>query len=607
MHAIAGEHWLAAGYAIILHGYCPVRLRPGTVWKSSLIKKIGRTSLASLALLGCVAAGAAAQVVPAGDTATAAVPVEERESAAPEIRFEVPTPFRLVGTVSLLTIGSAEEERVRMERLLGTAPGRVSLIRSPSSRTPRLRSDAVLTAAPITPEVVSVWNSALPFSFNEGELWAGRGLNVGVIAGLRADVGPLSVIFAPRLLYQANREFQVIPFDQTRDPSRDRFSSPWHYRPASMDLPSRHGAASRLAVSLGQSSVTAVAGPMAIGVASENLWWGPGIRNAIVMSNHAPGVPHFFLRTDRPLSIGVGELEGRWILGRLAESRFYDAEPSNDGRSLSALALAFRPSLEPNLTLGFTRAVYAPASARGVVARAALDVFHSVGRPNARQDSLIVPGADQLFSLFSHWIFPTVGFEAYAEWARYEEPAGLRDFLEMPHHSQGYTLGVQWARALPAGALRIQAEATSLEPSASYRHRPVISWYASRAVEQGYTHEGQVIGASIGPGASSQWLAADLFRETGVHFGLFGGRIRWDNAIFYEPTPRPFFAHDVSVFVGARGGWAIGSMLLSAELATEARLNYLFQNQGAMLDSEGAVDIRNHSLRLQLSPRAVRR
>ena len=69
---------------------------------------------------------------------------------------------------------------------------------------------------------------------------------------------------------------------------------------------------------------------------------------------------------------------------------------------------------------------------------------------------------------------------------------------------------MQWVQASDRNArLRIQTEITNLEPSSTFRHRTPFSSYASQGVPQGYTHKGQVLGASIGPGASSQWLALD--------------------------------------------------------------------------------------------------
>ena len=66
------------------------------------------------------------------------------------------------------------------------------------------------------------------------------------------------------------------------------------------------------------------AGPLAFGFSTENAWWGPGLRNSILMSNQAAGVPRAFLQTKNPIRTKLGAFEGLWILGRLQESDFFD-------------------------------------------------------------------------------------------------------------------------------------------------------------------------------------------------------------------------------------------------------------------------------------------
>src|SRR4029077_8440554 len=130
------------------------------------------------------------------------------------------------------------------------------------------------------------------------------------------------------------------------------------------------------------------------------------------------------------------------------------------------------------------------------------------------RDSILTPGGkDQILSLFSRWVLPADGVEVYVEWARRMLGANLRDFLIAPNHTQGYTLGAQWlAPPWRSGSFRIQTEVTQLEQSATFRDEAVGSWYTSRRVVQGYTNRGEVIGASIGPGSSGQWLALDYLK-----------------------------------------------------------------------------------------------
>ncbi len=506
---------------------------------------------------------------------------------------------------SLMTIGSPQEDRLRIDQLLGRADTDGFLIRSASTLNP-VERDGIPRVQGFLAGFHTAWNSGLPFSQNDGAMWAGRGMNWMISGGVRLDWGRVSLLVVPEVGYQQNKEFQTILFNRSRDADRNRFSNPWYDRPESIDMPSRFGSGSFVTAGLGQSSLTVDAGPVAVGAATENLWWGPGIRNAIIMSNHAAGIPHLFLRTARPLETPIGDFEGRWMLGRLAESEYFDNFRGNNVRSLSAIALAYRPWFEPNLSLGFARSVYAAANDGSISPVAAFDAFRSVGRPNERpaDDLLREPGADQLFSLFGRWVFPAAGLEAYAEWARYQQPASLRELLVIPHHTQGYTLGAQWALELENDAVaRLQGELTFLEPSSDTGERREIGWYTSRPVRQGYTHKGQVIGAAIGPGSSSQWLAADFLPASRWQIGAFAGRIRWDNYAFYFNSGfSPFFAHDVSLYGGLRGGCRIGDFEISAEIATESRMNYLYQSPNPDWEAQDAVDLRNHSFRLSVTP-----
>lgn len=85
--------------------------------------------------------------------------------------------------------------------------------------------------------------------------------------------------------------------------------------------------------------------------------------------------------------------------------------------------------------------------------------------------------------------------------------------------------------------------------------------------------------------------------------GAFAGRIRWDNYAFYFNSGfSPFFAHDVSLYGGLRGGYRVGDFEISAEIATEGRMNYLYQSPNPDWTAQDAVDLRNHSFRLSVTP-----
>ena len=511
-----------------------------------------------------------------------------------------------------VALASEQDEAMRIEQLLGGRSTSGYLLRRPSDlmRSSWGAEGPDAEASFLIPEARTVWNSALPFSFNDGSLWAGRGISAAVTFGMAVwiplfeDVGFRAVV-APQLLYQENEPFLVIPYPSSRtDPPRSDFANPFHPPPESLDVPLRFGDEPYRDLSWGQTSFAVEIGAVQAGWASENEWWGPGIRNAIVLSSHAPGVPRLFLSTARPVRTPLGEVEARWLVGRLEESPFFDLIVENQYRSLSAAALTLRPSFDPDLTVGVARAVIGAAAPPDRWVRGFLDAFRSVGRPNAQPyDSLSANPRDQVFSMFGRWL-ATSGFEAYWEWARFEEPRSLRDFLEFPQHSQAYTIGLQWVGQSRDSSLTVvQAELTNLEPSPTWRQRSVFSTYASRAVPHGFTHGGQILGASIGSGASSQWLAVERRARAGWRMGVFAGRIRWENAVLFTPLVPPPKREDVQLFWGLTGGTDLSGWSVSAELSRGIRLNYLFQSflPDVSTGIVDGVDIANTSLVLTLA------
>jgi hypothetical protein len=239
-----------------------------------------------------------------------------------------------------------------------------------------------------------------------------------------------------------------------------------------------------------------------------------------------------------------------------------------------------------------------------------LDVFANTGQPANRpaSDSSLYPGGrDQIMSLFARWVFPEDGFEAYTEWARQEFPKSLHDFVLDPSHSHGYTLGLQYRKPAPLhrATFRVQAEVTTLEQSPDFKNRPVGVFYTSRRVIQGYTNFGQPIGAAIGPGASSQWLAVDRVWATGS-FGVTFNRIRWNEDVrstFNWPGYLGYCNHDVSILPGIRGGRAVGGRYLSGELIVGNRLNAFFQNQsGCPTGGPSKIDLHPVTMSLSFTP-----
>jgi hypothetical protein len=519
------------------------------------------------------------------------------------------TPDSIRNESRLIIPGGLEDDRHRLDQVLGEASTAGYLLRSAATIEGQRTPPSTLELDFIPPELRTIWNSDLPRSANEHSLWAGRGFNSAVRAGVRLARGGFTLTLAPEVTYSQNQDIsvlQVIPF---YTPGLYPPFIPLWYRGdegVTIDMPIRFGDDSLTEILPGQSSLEFTHGPVSLGIGTQNHWWGPGIRNAIVMSSNAPGFPHAFVRTATPVATPLGDVEARWLIGRLETSSSFERPTAEQNRGLGAAAVTLQPRWEPDLTIGIARSVYGPIPEDGSVLSLGHAVFTEWSAVSARPSELT--DYDQVFSAFGRWLFPQALTEIYAEWSRRELPKSFRDLFVHPNHSQGYTLGFQWARPAREGVVRLQAEVTNLEMSTTFRTGRTTSYYVSYDDGPGYTQRGRVIGASIGPGSSSQWLAVDYVRDD-WRAGAFAGRTRWDNDAFYV-TPYsylwgvPYHGHDVSVLGGLRGDREFGRFRVEGEYVIENRMNYLFQNWSVDWPSAAghAVNVVNHMLRLSLSP-----
>ena len=146
-------------------------------------------------------------------------------------------------------------------------------------------------------------------------------------------------------------------------------------------------------------------------------------------------------------------------------------------------------------------------------------------------------------------------------------------------------------------------EVTTLEQSGDFKTRPVGVFYTSRRVIQGYTQLGLPIGASFGPGGSSQWVALDRVWPEGM-VGLTLNRIRWNEDVRSTYTWPAYLGdcnHDVSIIPGVRGGHTVAGGYLSASVAFGDRLNYDFQNVSGCVGG-AKVDVHNTTVSISFSP-----
>jgi len=455
---------------------------------------------------------------------------------------------------------------LRAEQLRGTAGLSALTIRRPSTDRMALDCDAArlvqagrlsIDALPL--RLVSAYNSAYPVDVNNGALWSGRGLAAGAMAGVEARFGPFTAALYPTVAYQANKTFRTSPQNDTK-------YTPFAYTGHVIDWPQRFGDAGFWTIDPGQSYVRVDVKGLAAGVSTENLWFGPAQRTPLMMGSSAPGFPHAFIATARPLDVGIGNIEVQFIAGRLSESDYFDFDPSNDHRVLTGASAVIEPAFARGLFIGLNRLYTAyEDGAESYLLQPYL---------NLRENTM---GSNQLISVYARWAHPSAGFEAYAEWGREDGWGEWVDLLREPDHGQVYLLGFQKTGTW-RGDLRWFGELAHLEAANTLRGgRGIVTLYTHHEIIQGHTNRGQLLGAWIGPGSDTQLLGVEHTTERRSS-SLSIERVRYDDDAYYTLWGR-FYAqngHDVSL--GALLGHTerFGDLSIRGALGAAHRFNRNF-------------------------------
>jgi len=479
-----------------------------------------------------------------------------------------PPPCRLV---PLDALGDADDDLMRLAELTGAAPVSSQLIRraghrlaplcAPPGAAPgwldRLAAAASAATEPAGPvlellpvRAQLVWNSAYPSGDDDGLLWAGRGLSTQARLGVAGRWGVFSAALAPEVAWQQNDWFRTV---DTGLPGAGAFRDPWYA--GQLDAPQRFGAGPFATAALGQSFVRADAFGATVGLSTENLWLGPGLRDALLLTDNAPGFPHLVLGTSGPADIGIGALEVQAVWGRLDRSRY---AATRDQRWFSSLAVTFQPRWVPGLFVGLGRTFIEPLGS--LQAHRWLSILQGPLKHQVGGDNL---SDNQEASAWFRWVVPEGRLELYGEWGRDDFPRSFAGLVRDPRPTSAWVWGAQ--KLLPAGArlVRVQVEMAGL-----YDPRPAplnTSWYA-HGQGSDETNQGQLLGAPIGPGGDRQWLAVDLLGTEG-RGGAYLERAGRNELVYWtaiQPLPRT--GHDVELTLG----WRQVAFAWDAEVSLDA-------------------------------------
>lgn len=394
------------------------------------------------------------------------------------------------------------------------------------------------------------YNHHHPYGWNDGAMVPSKGRQVYVSGGAYADLHfgmfALEAQWRPEWVQAQNAPFQNPPF-----------------RSRNIDFPERMGQNPYERSFKGQSYVHLHAGPLTAGYGYENVTWGAGRKNNIILSNNAPGFGHFTFHTNKPIKIKpLGTVEFQVIGGKLRPSGFtyptrytpgewppIAGDVVIDTNSLEYFSFftgmkgVYQPKWFPGLFLGASRIVQLDG-----VPKSNRDYFDYLylGAKGEQTGSGADSGAvnrNQLVAFSFRYSMPKAQLELYGEVGRDDWAWDFEDFMTRPQSATAFMLGFRKLQDWTDGSqLEIMAEWTRMQwPMTMYSTGGVftsgLGGFYTNGIggrqSKGWTHNGQVLGAGIGPGSNMATLGIKHIKgysTTSVSFE----RIVYNQDLFYS-------------------------------------------------------------------------
>ena len=439
------------------------------------------------------------------------------------------------------------------------------------------------------------FNTHHPYSLNDGAMIPAKGYQTMISGGFYAKFGPLSIQLRPEVVYAENKPFKTF----VESKSEQALFAYYDFKNI-IDFPEYFPGQPYNKVFWGQSSIRLTFGPISAGISSENLWWGPGMRNSLLMTNSAAGFNHFTLNTIKPIRTPIGSFEGQIIGGRLDPSGFFGADTNlvingsklyrtkrNDWRYLNGMVLSYQPRWVPGLFFGLTRSFMTYHEDMGNSLADYIPIFSALSKKSVYGEGESKVAGDQRISVFSRWLLQKDHAEIYFEYGREDHSYDLRDFLIQPEHTRAYILGLR--KLFPINKIRdtyiqVNLELTQLEVNMTNINREAwYVWYAHIAgIWHGYTNQGQMIGAGIGPGSNLQ-TATITWGKGLKSIGVQLERYVHNNDLF-NIAIKDMRAHWVDINIAALGEWNYQNLLFSAKLELIRSLNYEYNYEQVPVD-----------------------
>jgi hypothetical protein len=343
-----------------------------------------------------------------------------------------------------------------------------------------------------------------------------------------------------------------------------------------------------------------------LGLSNENLWWGPGMKNSLLMTNNGPGFLHLTLNTVKPIKTPIGSFEGQLVGGRLEPSGYPNIDTillmkhnikyinkTEDWRYFNGVVLSYQPRWIPGLFLGATRSFIRYSNNLTKDLNSYLPVIIPLFKKtigNADEDTI---KRNQLASVFVRWVMPESHSEVYLEYGHEDHNYDLVDLFQEPDHSAAYIIGLRKLVPLKKESnefIDIQFELTNFTKSLSdtYRLKGPWGWYQHHQLTDGYTHNGQYLGSGIGGSSNMQTLNISWVKNI-KRIGIEFKRLAHDEN-FWAYALKDYVMHWTDISGSVYGEWNFGRLLVDARVETTGSWNYQWYYNPEVDDPYNAWD-----------------
>lgn len=329
------------------------------------------------------------------------------------------------------------------------------------------------------------FNSDHPYGWNDGAMSYSKGYQFQVSGGVYASWNNFKIQLRPEYVNTANGNYST--------------NASWGQVTQNVKkiLP-------------GQSSIRFDLGGISLSASTQNLWWGPGIYNSMLMSNNAPGFFHYSIGTNRPLKSFMGNFQFQIVAATLKSDTSQGYENAglkkrpylNNERYFNGLVISYQPAFMKNVSFGITRTFqnYANNNIIQFVPKYLPVIGSFFG--SAYNDTI---NRDQLIAFNTRWVFPKNHAEVYFEFGYNDAKDNFRDLWVDMSHSSGYIFGFKKLSYLNSiDYLDFGTEVTRMAQTPSYLMRNAGNFYEHGRVTEGYTNNNQTMGAGSGFGNNMQ-------------------------------------------------------------------------------------------------------